>query len=1614
MEIAIVLQSTVRRAAAFPPRRSRVRRRALPAIAVLALVASLFACVPASPAAAAPPDLPSPVVAIHVSENTAALETRTATAPTPTGTGTTGKEWWITSWRYFVAYQSLEEALKADGTPYVEVSDSDIATGKLLTTDGVPRYPIVISLAAEAIADAEIAPLRSYVNAGGFLMVGSSSFTRNPSGTTRGDFALHAEMGLHMTNASLQNWALNDSLTKSAASRLTADIPSGALLWSGKKSYDTSAWGSDTRWVWQVANVDSQVLANGDGGVELATKGYGNGRFIYDAELQPLLGDTGYSSSTFAYTIYRHAVEWAFESAGMPIVKVSPWQYPYDAAAIVRHDLEASRYPGATILNSAQYEQGLGMKGDYYFTTGTLRISPTNPDTRMSDADKKADIDKLRLAVSTYGATVGSHNGGLPNPAGYPMPIDDSSAHTLWHWGPDEALDLSPAGYPSGYAYAQASLQTSFQDIATWMSSSPYAGATGLTAVDNGRGGCGAAGTCPLTFVSPYHNAGRERSHQILSDLGAQVVGEQKVGPFPIHDFSYLAPHTYFSMVGMGVGNWYIGGAVQESLDPYLGTPDMQAAVDWYYGLGGLVNLYGHNDLRAYVSYLAGKPNLWKANAVGVRDWYLEREPVMVTPSFTRAGPVSTATATVTGSTDPQTAVELVIPNWSGPTVSSVKVMLNGSAAPAGTWRTTTYGVKIKVGTTVSTVEVEYGVDTTPPVLTVPADMTVPATGPTGAVVTFTATATDNVDGALTPVCVPASGSLFPVGLTTVSCTATDAAGNTGTASFMVTVSEQPTGGWTQTDWSGGAGQDIWSNPARYQAGTNVETGVPGQVGLAPSTGGGVVFSDDFTRDPADPAPLSPWQTVSGSWTVAGGVLSGTGAYGSMVWDYGNIYYVPPSAPPSDYVVSARVRLTADALGGGIGGRVDPATGAHYAIWLYPPDGGAGNRNNIALVKFSTWTSYSTPAITTFTVDANWHDLRLEFAGARIQASLDGTQLIDYTDPSPLPGSGITVDTYPPGSISVDQVTMTTPIKFGTSGSLVSSAFDAGAGSTWQALSWTASTPAGTTLRLRTRTSATSAGLAGAAWSAWYAASGATIPDPAGRWLQYEADLGTSDPSITPFLYDVTATYATAPVSHTLSGTVTAAGSGVTGAIVYVFDAGTSAYAGNVTTGTGGAFSLTLPSGHYKLWIQTNKAGYPDQAYGPDGTFEHATSIDLTAANQTASVVLLAAPVSHTLSGTVTAAGSGVTGAIVYVFDAGTSAYAGNVTTGTGGAFSLTLPSGHYKLWIQTNKAGYPDQAYGPDGTFEHATSIDLTAANQTASVVLLAAPVSHTLSGTVTAAGSGVTGAIVYVFDAGTSAYAGNVTTGTGGAFSLTLPSGHYKLWIQTNKAGYPDQAYGPDGTFEHATSIDLTAANQTASVVLLAAPVSHTLSGTVTAAGSGVTGAIVYVFDAGTSAYAGNVTTGTGGAFSLTLPSGHYKLWIQTNKAGYPDQAYGPDGTFEHATSIDLTAANQTASVVLLAAPVSHTLSGTVTAAGSGVTGAIVYVFDAGTSAYAGNVTTGTGGAFSLTLPSGHYKLWIQTNKAGYPDQAYGPDGTFEHATSIDLTAANQTASVVLLAAP
>jgi hypothetical protein len=81
-------------------------------------------------------------------------------------------------------------------------------------------------------------------------------------------------------------------------------------------------------------------------------------------------------------------------------------------------------------------------------------------------------------------------------------------------------------------------------------------------------------------------------------------------------------------------------------------------------------------------------------------------------------------------------------------------------------------------------------IDKTPPVLVnMPPDKAVAATSATGATVGYTnPTATDNLDPSPSVGCAPTSGSLFPPDLTTVTCSSTDQAGNTKTATFKVTV----------------------------------------------------------------------------------------------------------------------------------------------------------------------------------------------------------------------------------------------------------------------------------------------------------------------------------------------------------------------------------------------------------------------------------------------------------------------------------------------------------------------------------------------------------------------------------------------------------------------------------------------------------------------------------------------------------------------------------------------------------------------------------------------------------------------------------------------------------
>ena len=112
----------------------------------------------------------------------------------------------------------------------------------------------------------------------------------------------------------------------------------------------------------------------------------------------------------------------------------------------------------------------------------------------------------------------------------------------------------------------------------------------------------------------------------------------------------------------------------------------------------------------------------------------------------------------------------------------------SGDFFKIGPATTVTCTAKDKVGNTATGTFAVTVQDTKPPVLQLPADIYLETTAPGGAVATYSVSATDVVDGPVPATCAPASGTTFKPGTSTVTCTATDAAGNVATGTFKVTV----------------------------------------------------------------------------------------------------------------------------------------------------------------------------------------------------------------------------------------------------------------------------------------------------------------------------------------------------------------------------------------------------------------------------------------------------------------------------------------------------------------------------------------------------------------------------------------------------------------------------------------------------------------------------------------------------------------------------------------------------------------------------------------------------------------------------------------------------------
>lgn len=135
------------------------------------------------------------------------------------------------------------------------------------------------------------------------------------------------------------------------------------------------------------------------------------------------------------------------------------------------------------------------------------------------------------------------------------------------------------------------------------------------------------------------------------------------------------------------------------------------------------------------------------------------------------------------------TRVEYVVSarDYAGQPLTPVCSPPSPSLFPLGTTTVTCTATDTLGGTSTGTFTITL-VDRTPPALVVPGNLSIPATSPRGATASYRVSARDALDPAPVVGCAPVSGSVFPIGTTTVTCAASDASGNRATATFTVSV----------------------------------------------------------------------------------------------------------------------------------------------------------------------------------------------------------------------------------------------------------------------------------------------------------------------------------------------------------------------------------------------------------------------------------------------------------------------------------------------------------------------------------------------------------------------------------------------------------------------------------------------------------------------------------------------------------------------------------------------------------------------------------------------------------------------------------------------------------
>lgn len=519
------------------------------------------------------------------------------------------------------------------------------------------------------------------------------------------------------------------------------------------------------------------------------------------------------------------------------------------------------------------------------------------------------------------------------------------------------------------------------------------------------------------------------------------------------------------------------------------------------------------------------------------------------------------------------------------------------------------------------------------------------------------------------------------------------------------------------------------------------------------------------------------------------------------------------------------------------------------------------------------------------------------------------------------------------------------------------------------------------------------------------------------QWYDNKSDSATAD-SVTVTEGATTTNNNTKLIKFgSISGVVTDGTNPVSGLNVEIYDAVSGTFVTfGVTAAITGAYSVPyLAPGAYKVLVNGGVT-YVSQWYNnkPDSVTANPVTVSAGTDTPNISATVISTSTPGTISGTVTNGTSSVSNVQVSAWDTVSGSRVASAVTDAAGFYTLSMPAGNYKIEFWDLSDVYAVQWYSNALDINTATSITISpGSSATMNATLL---LGATISGTVTDGTGPLSG--IYV-GASSITYPGigaSVTTDASGNYIIpNLPLGDYTVEFLDVSGTYASQWYNNAPDQSTAATLTLPAGNTPNINAALFPANTGSISGTVTYAGSGVTGLTVNVLNAGTNTVVATGITDPSGNYliqgipvGIIFPVGYNVQFLGgSNGYSYADLFYS-NTPFQPYASLVYVSSGMTSSGIDAAMVLAGGLTGTVTYNGSPVTNMQVSAFDA-TNGLGWTVPTDASGKYTFSnLPTGSYKVLFQGHDLGYVDQWYNARQDANTADMVSITPGVVTSGV------